>query len=170
MKASLFALSVRFVLILMIQIFFFKDIAIAGTTSGFIYVWFLLTLPIDLAPMTGLFLGFFSGLAVDFFMQTPGIHAGASTLLMALRPSLLKALTPRGGYDPNQQPTFFFFGWPWYLILSISLILVHHLLAFSLEIFSMEFSGLIAIKTLTSTLFTWVCVTTVILLTGMPRR
>lgn len=170
MKSSLFALSLRFIGVLILQIFFFKDITVAGTATAFVYVWFLLTLPIDTSPLTGLLIGFFAGLIIDFFLQTPGIHSGASTLLMAARPALLNALTPRGGYDVNQSPTFMDFGWPWYLAYSFGLILIHHVLTFSLEIFSREFFGLIILNSLSSTLFTWVCITLLTLLTSAPRR
>ena len=170
MNNSLLGISLRFVLLFAMQIIFFKDLSIGGHASGFIYIWFLLMLPLEISPFLGLLIGFFAGLAVDFLSHTPGIHAGASTLLMFLRPSLLKLLTPRGGYDLNQIPTFFQMGWPWYLIYTWSLILVHHILAFTLEIFSGEFIGLILLNTISSALLTWVSITTIVLLTGLPKR
>ncbi len=170
MKTSILVLAIRFLGVLFLQVVFFKDISIASTATALIYVWFLLMLPLDFVPLAGLFLGFASGLVIDFFLQTPGIHAGSSTLLMALRPWILSGLTPRAGYDVNQEPTFMDMGWPWYLAYSFGLILVHHLFTFSLEILSSEFIGLIILNTVSSTLFTWVCVTLVILLTSTPRR
>jgi hypothetical protein len=170
MKNSLIGSGFRFVLLLAIQIIFFKDLSIGGHASGFVYIWFLLMLPLDLSPFLGLLIGFLSGLTVDFFSQTPGIHAGASTLLMFLRPPILKLLTPRAGYDLNQYPTFFQMGWSWYLIYTWALILAHHLLAFSLEVFSREFLGLILLNSFGSTILTWVSITTIVLLTAYPKR
>ncbi len=169
MKNSLFGISLRFLLLLAIQIIFFKNLSIGGHASGFVYLWFLLMLPLELSPLFGLLIGFSTGLAVDFFSQTPGIQAGAATLLMFLRPPLLKLLTPRGGYDLNQSPTFFQLGWPWYLIYSWSLILAHHFLVFTLEIFSGEFIGLIILNSISSAMLTWVTITTLVLLTAFPK-
>jgi len=89
---------------------------------------------------------------------------------MFLRPFILKLLTPTGGYDLNQTPTFFQLGWSWYLIYTWSLILAHHFLAFSLEIFSSDFLGLILLNSISSALLTWVAITTIVLLSAFPKR
>ncbi len=170
MRTSPFILLLRFLIILIIQVVFFKNVALGGHASSFIYLWFLLLLPLETTAGTGIVIGFVCGLIIDFFFSVPGIHAGACTIFMFVRPSLLKVMTPRGGYEMSQSPTFFHMGWPWFLIYSFSLILVHHLTVFSLEIFSKGFIGLILVNSLTSTLFTWTSVAIIILLSSFPKR
>jgi hypothetical protein len=147
---------VQLVLFVALQILLMDNLVLFSTGFCFIYIAFLLFLPIHINRVLLLFLGFAAGFAVDIFYDTMGIHAAASVLLAYLRPFILNLLTPHDGYDTNDSVNIHVMGWSWFLTYSLTLILVHHAAVFMLEIFSLE--GLLPTlpKILLSVLFTGV--------------
>lgn len=80
-------------------------------------------------------LAFLTGLTIDLFYDTAGIHAAACTLIGFSRHFLLKLLSPRDGYEAGQVPTYVSMGPIWFLSYSAAMIFLHHLFFFYLEIF-----------------------------------
>ena len=69
------------------------------------------------------------------FYDTAGIHAAACTLIGFSRFYVLKLLAPREGYDLGLTPTIDSMGNLWFVMYAASLIFIHHLFFFYLEIF-----------------------------------
>jgi hypothetical protein len=145
---------VQFVLFVALQILLMDSLVLFGTGFCFIYIAFLLFLPIDMNRVLLLFLGFVAGFAVDIFYDTIGIHAAASVLLAYFRPVILNLLTPRDGYDSNDSVNIHVMGWRWFLAYALTLILVHHAAVFLLEIFTLQDLPSALPKILLSVLFT----------------
>ncbi|WP_018476703.1 hypothetical protein [Pontibacter roseus] len=147
---------VQFVLFVALQILLMDSLVLFSTGFCFIYIAFLLFLPINMNRVLLLFLGFVAGFSVDIFYDTMGIHAAASVLLAYLRPFILNLLTPRDGYDTNDSVNIHVMGWRWFLAYAMTLILVHHAAVFILEIFSLSGLWSTVPKILLSVLFTGV--------------
>lgn len=134
MNSRLFiSLLLSFLAYIVAQVLIFQHIALFGLAIGYLYVGFLLLLPFELAPIALLLIGFFCGLTVDVFYDTPGIHASASVLLSFLRIYLVKQTAPTGGYEAGQLPTIRDMGLRWFLVYSAVLVVAHHLLLFLIE-------------------------------------
>ncbi|MCP2937499.1 hypothetical protein NK983_32875, partial [Salmonella enterica subsp. enterica serovar Typhimurium] len=71
----------------------------------FPYILFILLLPFETPRLLVMFLAFVTGLVVDMFYDTAGIHAAVCTLIGYSRYYILKVLSPREGYDPGLTPT-----------------------------------------------------------------
>lgn len=147
---------VHFVLFVALQILLMDNLVLFSTGFCFIYIAFLLFLPINMNRVLLLFLGFVAGFAVDIFYDTMGIHAAASVLLAYLRPFILNLLTPRDGYDANDSVNLHIMGWRWFLAYAMTLILVHHAAVFILEIFTLDSLWSAVPKILLSVFFTGV--------------
>ncbi|MCC9167753.1 hypothetical protein [Pontibacter harenae] len=147
---------VQFILFVSLQILLMDNLVLYSTGFCYIYVAFLLFLPIDISKVVLLFLGFTVGFTVDVFYDTMGIHAAASVLLAFLRPSILNLLTPRDGYDTNDSVNIHVMGWRWFLTYAFTLILFHHAAVFFLETINFEIAWYTLAKVLLSTLFTGV--------------
>jgi hypothetical protein len=143
---------IQFLLLVVLQIFIFDSLVLFSTGFCFIYVGFLLFLPISINRLFLLFLGFVTGFTIDIFYDTMGIHAAASVLLAFLRPHVLNLITPRDGYDTGDSVNLHVMGWRWFLTYIVILIAMHHTAVFFLEIISFEWYTLA--KVLLSTLFT----------------
>lgn len=82
-----------FFLLLALQILVFNHIYVFGFINPDIYLLALLLLPITLPKSAQYTIGFATGLIVDIFDLTLGIHAVASLILIALRPLIIKLLS-----------------------------------------------------------------------------
>ena len=120
----------------------------------FLYLGFLLFLPLGTPVVVQLLLSFGMGLTMDVFYDTGGLHAAAAVLLGFLRPWVLRLLTPRVGYDSADSVNVHQMGWQWFGVYLSLLVLVHHTAFFLLELGSFRHFGLTLGKLLTSALFT----------------
>ncbi|WP_242921039.1 hypothetical protein [Pontibacter liquoris] len=161
---------VQFVLFVALQILLVDNLVLFGTGFCFIYVAFLLFLPLHVNRVLLLFLGFLVGFSVDIFYDTVGIHAAASVLLAFLRPLVLNLLTPRDGYDTNDSVNIHVMGVRWFLAYTFILLLAHHAAVFFLETISFAEAGFTLVKILFSTLFTGVAMVILQLLFFPAKR
>jgi hypothetical protein len=144
----------RFVLILLVQVFILKRIVlmVEGRPSFqvLLYPLFLMILPFNMPRIALMLLGFLMGILVDLFYTPTGLHAGALVLMAYARPWILSFLAPRDGYNMNHSPTMKRMGWPWFLKYASSLLLLHTFLYFSFEAFTFLYILEILWQTFTS--------------------
>jgi hypothetical protein len=95
------------------------------------YILFILLLPFDIPKIALLVISFFTGLTVDAFYDTVGMHAAACTLMGFSRYYLLKFIAPRDGYEAGADDM----GTAWFITYSGALIFIHHFFFFFLEVF-----------------------------------
>lgn len=130
----------RFVVLILLQTLLLDHVDLAnGWVVPYLYVLSLLMLPLELPLWAALFLGFGTGLVMDLFSSTPGLHATACTVMMYGRALMLRALAPREGYDQQDRATITRMGLAWFVTYAGVLILIHHLVLFFLEVY--RFSG-----------------------------
>lgn len=161
---------VQFFLFVAVQILFLRNVALFDTGFAFIYVAFLLFLPIEVPSVLLLFIGFTTGITIDVFYDTAGVQAGASVLLCFLRPHVLKLLTPRDGYDTNDAVNVHRMGWRWFLTYVLFLVLAHHFALFFLEAGGLRKFWFTMAKVLVSTVFTTLVLMIIQLLFFSVRR
>lgn len=76
-----------FLLLVVLQEFVFDNINLGGVVNPYIYIMFIIMLPLDTPGWLLLLLGFGTGAAVDFMSGTPGLQAVSSTWLAFVRPA-----------------------------------------------------------------------------------
>lgn len=125
----------RFVLLLLLQVLLLDRVDLAnGWLVPYLYVLFLIMLPFELPAWAGLLIGAATGLVMDVFASTPGMHMSASVLLMFVRKHLLRLIAPRDGYEFGMHPTVPSMGLAWFATNAGVLIAVHHLWLFFVEL------------------------------------
>ena len=120
-------------LYLLFQILVLKNLVLFGVAFCFLYVIYIILLPLDLKTIPVLLISFFIGLGVDLFYDTLGIHTASLLLIAFLRHRWLMVLVPTGGYEDDLQPSLLNMGFGWFLSYSTPLVLVHHILFFYIE-------------------------------------
>lgn len=147
---------VQYIVLVGLQILLLKDFVIGNVAYTFPYIGAFLLVPFELGSLPVLFLAFGTGLLVDVFYDTLGIHAAASVLAAFLRQFLLKVLTPAGGYEGYMEPTFSGMGINWYVTFMGILAFVHHFVLFSIEYSDFSHIFTCFINALCSAAFTFI--------------
>ncbi|MBL7765424.1 MAG: rod shape-determining protein MreD [Chitinophagaceae bacterium] len=152
----------NFIIILSVQIFLLNDIVIKSSILLFgipvfiplIYPLFLLLLPLNTSHWGTLILGFVTGITMDVFSNTPGMHAAACVLLAYMRPYLLNLFFQQNIRDlGNIYPTLFQMGFRSFLLYIGFAVLIHHLFFYSIQIWSFKNILYIILKTVLSSVF-----------------
>mgnify|MGYP000462531389 FL=1 len=161
---------VRFLLFLFIEIYVLDSIPhLHRFISPSLYFIFLLWLPFSIRPRLLLWIAFFTGLIVDYFMQSPGLHASACLVLAFIRPFLIGVLTPRDSTEFNyREPSAQSLLWAPYVIYITVLTFSYHTWLVFLEWLSFGSFGDFLIKTFASTAISLLLIITIELL--FPRQ
>jgi rod shape-determining protein MreD len=91
-------LSLIFIVLILLQVLLFNNIQFSGYVNPYVYIMFILLLPVEMPSWLLLMLSFFTGLIVDLFCGTPGMHSSATVLAGFVRGSYLR------GMDMSRDP------------------------------------------------------------------
>ena len=161
----------RFLVLVLLQVLVLDHLDVAnGYMVPYLYVLFLLMLPFELPEWTTLPIGAATGLVLDTFSSTPGMHMSACVVMMFARIQLLRLLAPREGYEYGMRPTIPAMGITWFITYAGVLILVHHLWLFFVELFRFERFFSTFFRAVLSGAFTLVLVLLAQFLTTRPSR
>lgn len=163
---SILRFGLIFILLLLLQVLLFNNIQFSGYVNPYVYIMFILLLPIEIPSWLLLLLSFATGLIVDFFSGSPGMHTSATVLAGFFRPYVLRIVSPRDGYESGSDPSMMIYGFRWFLTYSLLIVLFHHTTLFYLEVFRFADFFRTMLRVLLSTLFS----ITFILLIEFYRR
>ena len=125
----------RFALLVLAQVLVFNRLNFFGYVNPMVYILFLYWYPIKENRAVFLILGFLLGFVIDMFSDTLAIHAAATLSIAYMRPTIMRFVFginyefqsfKLSNTTRAQQITFL-----------ALLIVAHHLIFFSLEIFSL---------------------------------
>ncbi|MBL7952573.1 MAG: hypothetical protein JNM62_12735 [Flavobacteriales bacterium] len=171
MIVTVLANLLRFAVLVLLQVLVLDHLDVLnGYMVPYLYVLFLLMLPIEMPAWAQLAAGAATGLVMDMFSSTPGMHMSACVVMMYARLYLLRLLAPREGYEFGVRPTVPRMGIAWYVTYAGLLILLHHLWLFFIEL--LRFDGFFStfFRGLLSAVFTFgLCLLAQFLTSGQER-
>ncbi|GHC47730.1 rod shape-determining protein MreD [Ulvibacter litoralis] len=152
----------RFIILVLLQVLILNNINFLGYINPYLYILFIIVFPLNGNKSLLIILSFLLGLSIDLFGNSGGIHAAACLVIAYLRPLFLKfSFGVSYEYNMvkvNKAPLT-------ERITYITLmVLLHHLILFSLEIFSFSHILLLLKSTLFSSIFSIVLVFCTLLL------
>jgi len=127
---------IRWFLLLFVQIFLLRNLSFYDLATPFVYVLFLMLLPFGTPNLLLYLIAFGTGLTLDAFYDTIGVHAAACVALMFVRISFISVSVNREGFD-EPEPSLGNMGFKWFSIYAVLCIFVHHLVLFVLEAFKL---------------------------------
>jgi rod shape-determining protein MreD len=143
---------IRFVLLLLLQIFVLNNILLHQLVSLNLYMLFVLLLPFNLPRPALMMLALLMGLSMDMFMNTMGIHAAACVFIGYMRPFIINILSPQGGFEATQKtPSMTSMGVSQFLTYIAILVFLHNLVYFPLEVFNFASFFYLLLKIVLST-------------------
>ncbi|NNE02361.1 MAG: rod shape-determining protein MreD [Eudoraea sp.] len=131
-----FLTSLRFVLLVLVQVLVFNKLNFVGFINPMVYLLFLYWYPIKQKRAIFLLISFLLGLTIDIFSDTVAFHAAATVTLAYFRPAIMRFVFgvnyefqsfKLSNTTKAQQITFL-----------ALLIIGHHTIFFLLEIFSLD--------------------------------
>jgi hypothetical protein len=120
--------TIRFVLFILVQYYvLFQIRPLHEFVVPYIYYLYVLWLPFSLGRMSLMLVSFLFGLTLDYFTQTPGLHAAACVMIAYLRGFVVNILIPQEGAEQNyKSPSPVSMGWAPYAVYVLVLTLLHH--------------------------------------------
>ncbi|NRD23132.1 rod shape-determining protein MreD [Winogradskyella litoriviva] len=160
--------TIRFVVLLLLQVLICNQIDFFGFINPYIYIIFIFLFPIKDERLLLLLTSFLLGMLIDLFSDSGGVHAAAAVSLAYVRPILLKSSFGMlyehhsikfSTTDIGSLITYITFG-----------TIIHHFILFSLEIFNISNILLILQKTLFSSIFTIILSILIIILFSRNKK
>ena len=143
----------RFVLLVLFQVLVLNSIQFLGYINPYLYIFFILALPVQLPRWFLLILAFTLGLTIDAFSNTMGMHAFATVFVAFFREGIIKLFTNiEEGNNPT--PSFHTFGVSAYVKYVVLMVIIHHTILFILEAFSFYNFWIMLAKILLSSMVT----------------
>jgi rod shape-determining protein MreD len=153
MISRILRFGLLFILLILLQVLLFNNIQFSGYVNPYVYIMFILLLPIEIPAWLLLIISFFTGLIIDLFAGTPGMHTSATVLAGFVRPFILRIISPRDGYEPGADPSILIYGFKWFLIYTSIIVIIHHTALFYLEVFRFTDFFRTLLRVLLSSLF-----------------
>ena len=152
--SGFFQYFLRLALLLLAQAFvLYKVPPLHHYISPIVYFLFILWLPFSIGRPSLLLVSFVTGLLMDFFTKTPGMHAAACVLVGYIRPFLINVLVPQQGAEFNyREPSATSLGAIPYITYVAILTLLHHGMLFTIQAFQFGNLLYLVLKTLGSAL------------------
>lgn len=132
----------------------FNHIHLMGYATPMPYVYALIILPHGTARWIYVVLGFCIGIVIDTLSNTVGAAAAALTLVGLVTPLLLRTFAPDDKLEEEFIPSIKTMQWGGFLKLAVVVTLIHTLVFFLLETFSLFDALEILIKVGSSTALT----------------
>ena len=142
-----------FIFFTLVQIMFFLNFNLYEYGFAFIYIGFILFLPLNTPSILLLLFAFSQGVLIDFFYNSIGINAFALVLIAFIKPTISKLFIPKMMDDINDLKSLENLGIQRMVIVVLLLSFVHHLVLFSF-INGAEFIFSNIVKTFFSALIT----------------
>lgn len=158
MARVLFENALRFIVLILAQVFLFKNVAYYNLAAPFPYIMFILLLPIRISNLLLFSLAALCGLTVDIFYDTLGIHTAACVTLAWVRVIFFDIALQTEDHEATATPGISEISFQWFLIYVFTLTFIHHFVLFFLEAFSFRYF----FTTLSSLFFS--CIFTVIII------
>ena len=124
-----------FVGLILIQVLILNQVEFSGFVNPYIYVLFILLLPLSSPRYVVLLLAFLVGIAVDYFSNSLGMHSFATVFVAYLRPFVIRLISNREE-DRSDYPGLMQNNLRWFLSYITIMIVIHHTVLFYLEVFT----------------------------------
>lgn len=144
---------IQFVLLVLLQVLVLNNIKFLDFINPYLYILFIITLPINIPRILLLLIAFALGISIDIFCNTLGIHAFATVFAAFMKKPLTRLFAPRDNYE-YFAPSIHTFGISQFAKYALLMVLIHHIVLFSIEAFSFYNIDLLLLKIFFNSIFT----------------
>lgn len=128
--------TILFFILILAQVLICNHIMLFNVAVPFIFIYFIIRLPMSLNTNWLLTLSFLAGLIVDIFSDTPGLNAMSCTILAIAKKPAFFAYIPRDDRTKDVDPSINSLGISVYSKFLLTMVTIYCLLVFTIEYFS----------------------------------
>ena len=156
-------------LLLLVQVVVLNRLVRFNTAIPLAFIYIITVLPVSFSTNRSVALGFFTGLIVDVFMDTYGLNALCCTVLAFVRKPVLHMYVLRDDAPASQPLDMHSLGTPVFLKYTLTMTLIYCAMMFTVEAFSFFDIRRLLLRTVASTIYTFIVICAV---SGLynPRR
>ena len=125
----------RFLILILLQVFVFNYVQWFGFLNPFIYLLFLILLPLEIPKSSQYIIAFVTGFVIDSFLRTYGIQAFACVLMVFLRPYIILILNGFKPLETGVKPVPGVKDFNWILVYTLLIVFIHQITVTTLEVF-----------------------------------
>ncbi len=155
MNRSFFVNITILIFLVITQVLIFNHIILFNVAIAFVFIYTIVSLPMNLKTDWLLTWAFISGLLVDLFSDTPGVNALSCTLLAMVKRSILYAYIPKDDHTKNVEPSLYSLGFSVYSKYLLTLSAIYCALVYAIEYFNFAAVKEIVIMSVSSSVFTF---------------
>ena len=152
MKLDYLYEALLFVVLILLQVLVFNQISVFGFATPFLYIYFLVKLPMRRNVFYVIIMGFLMGFIIDVFLNTPGINAAATTLVAVLRRPLLRLFFTREEFENFVPGIYSALGA--FIRYTVVMVLIHQMVLLGLETFSLFNLNILLLRLVASVVLT----------------
>lgn len=158
MTKSFIQYTLSFIVLVIAQVLIFNHICIFNIAIPYIFIIFIILLPVTINLNWLIALSFLMGFSVDIFSDTLGMNALACTLLSVLRKPIFNTFIPRENDLDNPIPSIRNIGVPAFVKYSALITIVYCLLITVIQMFSFDKIGLLTARFIGSSILTFLII------------
>lgn len=147
-----------FCLLLPIQAIVLNRLVLFNCAIPLAFIYLIIVLPASLATNKSLTIGFITGLVVDAFMNTYGLNALCCTILAFVRKPVLHMYILRDEEQSIQPCDTYSLGMAVFMKYALTMAVIYCSLLFTIEAFSFFDIGRLLLRTVASSLYTFVVI------------
>lgn len=156
-KTSL-TLLVLFLVLIPAQALVFNNLVLFNVAVPLVFIYMLITLPVTFSANLAMTIGFVTGLTVDILADTAGVNALASTILTFVRRPVFHLYIPVDNDLAEQRPSLHNMGVAAFLKYAVTMALIYCMTVFLIEGIGCFNLKLLLLRTLSSTVYTFIMI------------
>lgn len=155
---EILSIAFLFIFYILLQLLLVRNLVLFDYGFCFVYVAAILLLPYETNQTALLLAAFATGIIIDTFYNTLGIHASATVLLAYLRPLILRLQLPPGAHENRIVLSIQGLGLGAFIRYTFVLVLIHHTALFFIEAGNLTLFLPTLLRVMASAVFTTVSI------------
>ncbi len=151
-----------FIILVLVQALVLNYVQLFGCATPLLYIYFLIELPRGIAKWKLFLWGFFLGLTIDTFLNTPGVATISCTTAAALRPYILEPFLTVDA-SAEFEPSIRQMGFDKYVYFTGTYTAIYCIIFFTVDYFTLWHFGLWLLSIFTSFFLTLITICSVAL-------
>ena len=126
---------IMFISLVLVQVLIFNQVQFSGFFNPYIYVLFILLLPLSTPRYLMLISAFLLGFVIDVFSNSLGVHSAATVFVAYIRPLVIRLISNRED-DRSDYPGLNQNKLSWFINYAFIVVFIHHAILFYLEVYT----------------------------------